>query len=219
MEAAIQDTVLNVAKTVEKQIDEEIYKLENLDLDSIEKLREDHLKKLKAKAKQHQEWKALGHGEYDEIPEEKKFFDLCKKSPNMVVHFYKDGSINCKILDEHLKTLCKKHIETRFIKLNVERAPFLTERLRIKVIPTLALVKDSVTKDYIVGFTELGNCADFSTEMLEWRIAQGGVIDYAGDMFNPPDNKKKQKKRLIEKKKIIRGRNSSDEDSDDPDDW
>lgn len=59
MESVLQDTVLNVAKNVEKQIDEEIYRLENLDLDSIEKLREDHLKKLKAKAKRNQELKAL----------------------------------------------------------------------------------------------------------------------------------------------------------------
>lgn len=69
-------------------------------------------------------------------------------------------------------------MEAKFCKVNAEKSPFLTQRLRIKVIPTIALVKDSKTKDFIVGFSDLGNCDDFSTEMMEWRIAQSGAIDY-----------------------------------------
>jgi len=84
----------------------------------------------------------------------------------------------CKILDKHLAVLAKKHLETKFIKLNVEKAPFLTERLKIKVIPTLALVKDGKTKDYIVGFTDLGNTDEFPTEMLEWRLGCSSIINY-----------------------------------------
>lgn len=45
-------------------------------------------------------------------------------------------------------------------------------RLKIRVIPTIGLVTENKTKDFIVGFTELGNRDDFSTEMLEWRIAR-----------------------------------------------
>lgn len=86
--------------------------------------------------------------------------------------------LRCKILDKHLSVMAKKHLETKFIKLNVEKAPFLTERLRIKVIPTLALVKDGKTKDYVVGFTDLGNTDDFSTEMLEWRLGCSDIITY-----------------------------------------
>ena len=40
------------------------------------------------------------------------------------------------------------------------------------------LVKDGKTRDYIVGFTDLGNHDEFSTEMMEWRIATVGVIEY-----------------------------------------
>lgn len=87
-------------------------------------------------------------------------------------------SIRCKILDKHLAILAKKHVETKFIKLNVEKAPFLTERLRIKIIPTLALLVDGKSKDYVVGFTDLGNTDEFSTEMLEWRLGCADVINY-----------------------------------------
>jgi thioredoxin-like negative regulator of GroEL len=99
---------------------------------------------------------ALGHGEYQEIPEEKEFFEVTKKSENVVVHFYRDETFRCKILDKHMAALAPKHVETKFCKINADKCPFLTERLRIKVIPTLACIKDAKTKDYIVGFTDLG---------------------------------------------------------------
>ena len=89
----------------------------------------------------------------------------------------------------------------------------LSVRLKIKVIPTIALVVDSKTKDYIVGFTDLGNCDDFSTEVLEWRIAQVNAIDYSGDLMHPPDNTKMKKQR-VNKKKTIRENDSDDSDSD-----
>lgn len=60
----------------------------------------------------------------------------------------------------------------------MEKAPFLTERLRIKIIPTLALLLDGKSKDYVVGFTDLGNTDEFSTEMLEWRLGCADVINY-----------------------------------------
>ena len=113
----------------------------------------------------------------------------------------------------HLKILAQKHIEARFCKVNAEKCPFLTQRLRIKVIPSIALVKDSKTKDYIVGFTDLGNCDDFSTEMLEWRIAQSGAIEYQGDLLTPPDQAKKKKPSAY-KNKTIRGGLDDSDDSD-----
>lgn len=119
-----------------------------------------------------------GHGVYTELADEKEFFEVSKKSPNIVCHFYRNAAERCKIVDMHLKILAKKHIEARFCKVNAEKSPFLTQRLRIKIIPTIACIKDSKTKDYIVGFTDLGNRDDFSTEMLEWRIAQSTAIKY-----------------------------------------
>lgn len=78
----------------------------------------------------------------------------------------------------HMQILAKKHIEAKFCKINAEKSPFLTQRLRVKVIPTIVLVKDSKTKDFIVGFTDLGNRDDFNTDTFEWRIAQSGAIEY-----------------------------------------
>lgn len=79
------------------------------------------------------------------------------------------------------------------------------------------MIKDSKTKDYIVGFTDLGNCDDFSTEMMEWRIAQPGVIKYNGNLLEPPHEGKRTNRFILggAGKKTIHGRdNDSDEDDD-----
>ncbi|KAJ8350321.1 hypothetical protein SKAU_G00254510 [Synaphobranchus kaupii] len=198
-----------------EQLDAELEKLEKMDEDELETLKERRLDALKKAQKQKQEWLSNGHGEYREIPSEKDFFSEVKESKNVVCHFYRDTAFRCKILDKHLSALAKKHLETKFIKLNVEKAPFLTERLRIKVIPTMALVKDGKTKDYVVGFGDLGNTDEFSTEVLEWRLGCVDIINYSGNPLEPPTTGQKAGSKFTKvDKKTIRGK-GYDSDSDD----
>lgn len=211
------DIITKVLEKVEEQVDAELSKLNEFEEDDLERLKEKRLEALKKAQKQKQEWLSKGHGEYREIPSEKDFFGEVKESKKVVCHFYRDSTFRCKILDKHLTVLAKKHIETKFLKLNVEKAPFLSERLRIKVIPTLALLIDGKTKDYVVGFTDLGNTDEFSTEILEWRLGCSDVISYSGNLMEPPtDNKKAATKFTKVEKKTIRGRGyDSDSDSED----
>ena len=53
-------------------------------------------------------------------------------------------------MDTHMSILANQHVETRFIKVHAEKSPFLTEKLRIVVLPTLALVKNGKVEDYVV---------------------------------------------------------------------
>lgn len=49
-------------------------------------------------------------------------------------------------------------------------APFTaTERLKVWMLPTLAVMKHEKVTDYIVGLDELGGNTGFSTEVLEMR--------------------------------------------------
>ncbi|XP_071395393.1 thioredoxin domain-containing protein 9 [Centroberyx affinis] len=205
------------AKMVEDQVDSQLSKLNDMEEDELERLKERRLEALKKAQKQKQEWLSKGHGEFREIPSEKDFFGEVKESKNVVCHFYKDSTFRCKILDKHLAILAKKHVETKFIKLNVEKAPFLTERLRIKVIPTLALLIDGKTKDYVVGFGDLGNTDEFPTEMLEWRLGCADVINYSGNLMERPTLTQKSGSKFTKvEKKTIRGRGyDSDSGSED----
>ncbi|XP_012692696.1 thioredoxin domain-containing protein 9 [Clupea harengus] len=214
---ALEHQVLQSARLVEEQLDAELERLERPDEDELERLKERRMEALKRAQKQKQEWMAKGHGEYREIPSEKDFFSEVKDSKNVVCHFYRDSTFRCKIVDKHLNILAKKHLETKFLKINVEKAPFLTERLRIKVIPSMALVKDGKTKDYIVGFADLGNTDEFTTEMLEWRLGCSDIINYSGNLMEPPTAASKSGSKFTKvEKRTIRGKTyDSDSEADD----
>ncbi|KAL1764340.1 thioredoxin domain-containing protein 9, partial [Sigmodon hispidus] len=191
-------------------------KLDQIGEDELELLKEKRLATLRKAQQQKQEWLSKGLGEYREIVIERDFFQEVKESEKVVCHFYRDTTFKCKILDRRLVVLAKKHLETKFLKLNVEKAPFLCERLWIKVIPTLALVRDGKTQDYVVGFTDLGNTDDFTTEILEWRLGCSDVINYSGNLMEPPFQSQKKFGTNFTKleKKTIRGK-KYDSDSDD----
>ncbi|KAM6140927.1 LOW QUALITY PROTEIN: thioredoxin domain-containing protein 9 [Pterocles gutturalis] len=212
----VLENVLQTTKIVEEQLDAGIQKLDQMG-DELECLKQRRLEALKKAQQQKQEWLSKGHGEYREIPSERDFFQEVKESKNVVCHFYRDTTFRCQIMDKHLTVLAKKHIETKFLKLNAEKSPFLCERLRIKVIPTLALVKDGKTQDYVVGFTDLGNTDDFTTETLEWRLGCADVINYSGNLMDPPFQSQKKFGTFTKlDKKTIRGK-KYDSDSDDDD--
>jgi len=212
MEDQIRQAVAQATHEIEKNIDAEIERLQNPE--ELDKLKEDRMKKLRQLAVQKTEWRKLGHGEYEEIPDEKTFFEVSKKSPRVVAHFSRDATERCKIVDMHLKELAPKHIETRFVKLNAEKSPFLVDRLKIKVLPTILVLKDAIVVDRIIGFGDLGGVDDFRTEMLEWRLARMDGVHYEGDKYNPPEFKAK-KRQVI---RTIRGKEEDNSDSDESDD-
>ncbi|KAJ7967538.1 Thioredoxin domain-containing protein [Quillaja saponaria] len=180
VQEVIEKQVLTVAQAVEDKLDDEIHALERLDIDDLEVLRERRLQQMKKLAEKRSRWVSLGHGEYSEIPFEKDFFSVVKASDRVVCHFYRDNW-PCKVMDKHLSILAKQHIETRFIKLNAEKSPFLAEKLKIVVLPTLALIKNAKVDDYVVGFDQLGGTDEFSTEELEERLAKAQVIFFEGE--------------------------------------
>ena len=119
--------------------------------DDFEALRQKRKLDLQKQARQNQDWKQLGHGEYSEVNDTKDFFNICKKSQRVVAHFFRGVSPRCQIVDAHFEKLAKAHLETRFIKVNVEKNPFLVERLQIVLMPTMTLIKDGKTEHSILG--------------------------------------------------------------------
>merc|ERR1719454_17618 len=178
------------------------------DEDALERIRAKRMKELKNMQDKRAVWLRQGHGKLNEISSDKDFFDEAKTSKKLVVHFYRNTTLRCKILDEHLKTLSKKHLETKFLKLDVDKCDWIVQRLNIRVIPTLAFVKDGKTKEYMRGFDDVGGTDDFSTEMLEWRLGLADIISYKGDLKNPPGSQKNKSRGT----RIIRGKQNEDSD-------
>lgn len=181
---AMQQTMA-IAQMAEQQLDQAIDHFDNLSKDDIDKLRSKRKQQLQEKQKMMEEWRRLGHGQYQEIGDEKQWFEEAKANRHLVTHFYRGTTEYCKLVDLHLQKIAPKHMETRFIKIDAEKCAYLVERLHITIMPTIIMTEDNYAVDRIEGFFELGNTDKFSTEDLEERLSKKGVIDYDGP---PPPN-------------------------------
>lgn len=76
------------------------------------------------------------------------------------------------------KALAPHHLSTRFLRIDVEHAPFLVTKLGIKVLPCVIAFVDGVSVDRIVGFEGLGYSeSTFTTGDLEKRLVGCGVLE------------------------------------------
>lgn len=210
----VAEQLMNVAHQVEEKLDAEMKELDNLQDDDIERIRQKRLVEMKKLQDVRNVWRRNGHGQLNEISSDKDIFEEIKGSKKLVVHFYTNTTIRCKILDEHLETLAKKHLETKFLRLNVDKSDRIVQRLNIRVIPTLAFVKDGKTDGYMRGFDDVGGIDDFSTEMLEWRLGKAEIINYKGDKKTPPlpGSENGQGSSKSRGTKIIRGKQNEQSD-------
>ncbi|GAX80755.1 hypothetical protein CEUSTIGMA_g8190.t1 [Chlamydomonas eustigma] len=181
----IEQAIGMVAAQLEKQIDDEINHLDNLGEQDVAQIRMQRMAELKKKQEKSKEWLARGHGEYSEILSEKEFFDSMKGEERMICHFYRENW-PCKVMDKHLGLLAKSHIETKFVKINAEKSPFLTEKLKIWMLPTLALIKNEKVEDYVVGFDAVGGKDDFESDVLATHLSNQGIIDLEYPARRPP---------------------------------
>jgi len=174
----MQKGLLQAASEEEKKLDAQLAQIENLDEDDFEALRQKRKIMLQKKMRQEADWRQLGHGVYSELTDTKEFFNAAKKSARMCVHFYRGVTPRCVIVDAHFEKLAWAHVETRFVKIDAEKNPFLVERLGIILMPTIVLIKDGKTDHAIHGFDEFGGHDDFTTADVAYVLA-------AHEMVNP----------------------------------
>ena len=177
-EAVLAQKTLEVVQQTEKKLDAELAKYSLSTTDDLELLRRQRIQELKSRADKEAGWRRQGHGSYSEVADQKEWFEASKGSERVVTHFYRSTTWRCEIMDKHLTAIAARHIETRFIKIDAEKAPFLAERLSVVLLPTLVMTKDNFTADRLEGFDELGGRDDWTTEELEARLARNGLIDY-----------------------------------------
>ncbi|CCM03146.1 uncharacterized protein FIBRA_05268 [Fibroporia radiculosa] len=149
---------------------------EEIENDSNVELREQGIQRLKREMERLQDLKSSGHGQYNEITDEKEVIRTSARESRCVIHFYHNDFRRCQIMDKHLAALVPKYFGTRFLRVFVENVPWLVEKLAIKVLPCVVCFIDGVTKDRIVGFEELGNNDKFETATLEWRLLNCGMF-------------------------------------------
>ncbi|EKX33241.1 hypothetical protein GUITHDRAFT_120556 [Guillardia theta CCMP2712] len=182
LENAIQYNLMKAASVMEKQVceinvidlsmvDEKIKHLDDLDSDEIEQLREKRVRRLKKIQYLQNKWRAMGTGDYVQVSERDLF--------SMFRHHKR-----------HLSQLAVEHVETMFVKVDVEKAPFLVEKLKVKVLPCMKLMKDEQVFKTLIGFEEFGNRDEFKTRELAICLARYEMIrhpDMSLDEFEVGD--------------------------------
>lgn len=148
---------------------------------SLAHLREARIQQIASELKRSKQLRSEGFGSYDQIKDERALMATTTTTNYCTVHFFKPDFNRCRIMDEHLSALAPVHLETRFLRIDVEHAPFLVEKLKVKVLPCVIAFVDGVGVDRVVGFEGLGYSEDtFRTRDLEVRLIAAGVLGKAG---------------------------------------
>ncbi|GBG27069.1 Thioredoxin domain-containing protein 9 [Hondaea fermentalgiana] len=219
MERAMAKNVMKTLQHVEDQMDEDINRLsrmEDMKESELDEMRDRRLQAMRKQAEKRADWVAQGHGTYREVNDEGEFFKDVKGSERVVIHFYRPATRRCNIIDRHLGDLAVKHVETKFLKVNAEKSPFLVERLKIWMMPSIVIAIKGKTEHTITGFDEFGGIDDFSTEMCAFVLGRHGGIFHDGTPPEDPTSSNKQVSRYEKSEKSIRSKTANlDED----DDW
>merc|ERR1719471_687627 len=148
---------------------------ELLDDPELAKIQRNRLAKLKMEFEAKKALKATGHGSYDDMREQ-EMLKMTADTDYVVCAFYHKDFERCKIIDKHLSDLSKKHLSARFIKMDVQKNPFMAKKMLIKTLPSICCFIDAVLVDKIIGFDDFGGKDDFHTVVLENRLVKCGVI-------------------------------------------
>lgn len=196
----------------EAHLDSMLNKLENMDTDDMEKLREARKRRMIKEAQRRQQLKSQGHGEYRELSSEKEFFKEIKQAPAAAVHFYRPATFRCAIIDKHMSRCAQKYVDCKFVKINAEKSPYLCEKLHIWCLPSIVLIIDGKTEYTCVGMNDFGGHDDFSNEAFEYVLGNKGMFKYTGDHPSEVEGGPKGTKVDRKQKSSIRQREDSDSD-------
>lgn len=131
---------------------------------------------------------------YPTLDGDQAVLNLTTEATRCIVHFAHDDFARCGVMDKRLEELARRHFEVRFARVDVRSAPFLVEKLGVRVLPCVIGFNDGVGVDRLVGFEGLGI---------------GGVE--GTDAFSV----KTLEKRLLYKKVLMEAKFSSEDDDDD----
>jgi len=147
--------------------------------EDLAKIRANRVAEMKRKAEERVEQQRNGHGSLTKVNDQKEFFEYSKKSSRLVVLFTRDSNRHGKIMIEHLTFLAARHLEARFIWVDAENAPFLTDKLNIWMLPTIVCLKDNKVKEQHNGLDEIDSSGKYSSGMLEYLLHIDGMLDEA----------------------------------------
>ncbi|AAS54362.1 AGL129Wp [Eremothecium gossypii ATCC 10895] len=173
---------LTASGSDDEALDELLESLENDD-SFLDRYREQRTEQLAQHFREARQNAASGdYGQLHTLEDEGALLALSTRTARVVIHFYLETFPRCQTMDSKLRKLAAKHMHTRFVRISVEKCPFLVQRLGIKVLPCVISYRDGLERDRLVGFQDLGNQPeDFPLAALERRLASIGMLPSGAD--------------------------------------
>ncbi|AET39258.1 Plp1p Ecym_4182 [Eremothecium cymbalariae DBVPG len=130
-----------------------------------------HLKEVKKNASEGE------YGYVHTVESESELMQMTSKLNRVVIHFFLETFRRCSVMDDKLRELAAKHMTTKFLRISVDKCPFLVQKLNIKILPCVLSYVNAIERDRIIGFQQLGNQPDnFPLYTLEERLKKYDVI-------------------------------------------
>lgn len=172
-----QDNLLR-RQNGDSDVDSDDELLELLDDGEFDQYRERRIEEISKQMKQAQKNVEDGYGNVETLINEESVLQRTTTIKHVVLHFFHENFQKCKVMDDKLKVMAEKHLSTKFIRVNVENAPFLVTRLKIKVLPAVLIYINGVESNRLVGFDKLNfnGSGDFQIESLEKFLLDNGAI-------------------------------------------
>jgi len=175
VDMALAQTLLSV----EAALDQEIEKAEGLGDDDYARIKAKRMAEMKKKAQMQEMNRHNGHGTLTKISDQQEFFGAAKQSERLVCIFNRNSNKWGKVMLEHCELLAQRHLEARFVWVDAENAPFLTDRLNIYMLPTIVCVKDNKVHKQHNGLDEIDGSGRYTSGMLEYLLHCDEILDEA----------------------------------------
>lgn len=98
----------------------------------LRRIKMQRLRQLKLEHNQRLENLGKGHGQLLDITQD-EFIGAMTTSMTTVCLFYHKDFQRCEVMNHHLQKLAQRHIESKFVKIDAEKAPFFVEKVRSRV--------------------------------------------------------------------------------------
>lgn len=224
--AAVQAAVLGAAQAVEAAVDAKIDALDaalknDASGDDLAQLRARRLAQLRADAEARSAWEQQGHGAVHRARSDKEFFDQARGAQRCVACFVRSSASRpCDAMERLLSQLAPRHLEARFVMVDAERCPFLADRMRVTVLPTVAALVEGKAEGYQVGFDGLEGGERCSAAALEARLVDLGALRADGVSLLSKNPSRTMAMAMTEKhgSGMVRGGGSNNRRGDDDED-
>lgn len=170
---------------------------------------------------------ARPNASYVTLKDDDETLSFTTEHERAVVHFFHPEFARCSTMDQHCQEIASKHSEfgnadVAFGRIDVKNAPFVVEKLGIRVLPCVLGFVKGVVKGRVTGFEGIawGGKEDGTTvtraleeKLLEWTVIKKKLVEDGDDT----DDEEAPGQKSQSGRRGITGRKQ--EVVDDGDDW